>query len=140
MKNIYLLRINLIRLFVIVSLSICPSVASSDSIGNFANKLFNHYEYDDKINNYLKSFFSFENSTKIKSSKVQQNFSKDPSRISKHSLKIKSINKLIYSFGNGQSLQINPSNINNKITYHKTPFSFFEIKKDSVLYGFKLDF
>lgn len=56
------------------------------------------------------------------------------------SIKIKSKNKLIYGFGNGQSLQINPSNINNKITYHRTPFSYFEIKRDSVLYGFKLDF
>ena len=140
MNITYLLRINLTRIFVIVSLSICPSIASSDSIGNFANKLFNHYEYDDKVNNYLKSFFSFGNSTKITSSKNQQNFSKDPSKISKHSLKIKSKNKLIYSFGNGQSLQINPSNINKKITYHRTPFSFVEIKRDSVLYGFKLDF
>ena len=69
MNITYLLRINLIRIFVIVSLSICPSIASSDSIGNFANKLFNHYEYDDKVNNYLKSFFSFGNSTKITSSK-----------------------------------------------------------------------
>ena len=140
MNFCYLLRINLNRVFVIVSLLIYPSVASSDNIGNFANKLFNHYEYDDKINNYLKSFFSFGNSKKNKSSKTTQSFSKDTSKISKHSLKIKSKNKLIYGFGNGQSLQINPSNINNKITYHRTPFSYFEIKRDSVLYGFKLDF
>ena len=140
MNITYLLRINLTRGFVIVSLSICPSVASSYSIDNFANKLFNHYEYDDKINNYLKSIFSFGNSKQNKSSKTTQSFSKDTSKISKHSLKIKSKNKLIYGFGNGQSLQINPSNINNKITYHRTPFSYFEIKRDSVLYGFKLDF
>ena len=31
-------------------------------------------------------------------------------------MKIKSKNKLIYGFGNGQSLQINPSNINNKMS------------------------
>ena len=61
MNFCYLLRINLNRVFVIVSLLIYPSVASSDNIGNFANKLFNHYEYDDKVNNYLKSFFSFGN-------------------------------------------------------------------------------
>ena len=60
MNITYLLRINLTRIFVIISLSICPSIASSDSIGNFANKLFNHYEYDDKVNNYLKSFFLLE--------------------------------------------------------------------------------
>ena len=67
MNFCYLLRINLNRVFVIVSLLIYPSVASSDNIGNFANKLFNHYEYDDKINNYLKSIFSFGNSKKNKS-------------------------------------------------------------------------
>ena len=31
----------------------------ADDIEKFASKLFNHYEYDDKITNYLKSFFSF---------------------------------------------------------------------------------
>ena len=95
MNFCYLLRINLNRVFVIVSLLIYPSVASSDNIENFANKLFNHYEYDDKINNYLKSIFSFGNSKQNKSSKTTQSFSKDTSKISKHSLKIKSKNKLI---------------------------------------------
>ena len=31
----------------------------ADDIEKFSSKLFNHYEYDDKITNYLKSFFSF---------------------------------------------------------------------------------
>ena len=31
----------------------------ADDIEKFASKLFNHYKYDDKITNYLKSFFSF---------------------------------------------------------------------------------
>ena len=31
----------------------------ADDIEKFATKLFNHYEYNDKITNYLKSFFSF---------------------------------------------------------------------------------
>ena len=30
----------------------------ADDIEKFASRLFNHYEYDDKITNYLKSFFS----------------------------------------------------------------------------------
>ena len=30
-----------------------------DDIEKFASKLFHHYECDDKILNYLKSFFSF---------------------------------------------------------------------------------
>ena len=31
----------------------------ADDIEKFASKLINKYEYDDKITNYLKSFFSF---------------------------------------------------------------------------------
>ena len=31
----------------------------ADDIEKFASRLVNHYEYDDKITNYLKSFFSF---------------------------------------------------------------------------------
>ena len=117
-----------------------PSIAISDDLGNFANKIFNHYEYADKINNYLKSLFSFKNSKDRKLLKTKKNFSKNNTNVSKSSFKFKSKNKAIYSFGNGQSLQINPSKINKKITYHRTPFSFFEIKKDSLIYGIKLDF
>ena len=119
---------------------IYPSVAISDDIGGFANKLFNHYEYDDKLNNYLKSFFSFGNKKNNKSSKTQHKFSKSSTKVSKQSFKIKSKNKAIYSFGNGQSLQVNPTNIDSKILYNNTPFSYFEIKKDSLFYGIKLDF
>ena len=100
----------------------------------------NIYEYDDKINNYLKSFFSFGNKKNNKSSKTQHKFSKSSTKVSKQSFKIKSKNKAIYSFGNGQSLQVNPTNIDSKILYNNTPFSYFEIKKDSLLYGIKLDF
>mgnify|MGYP006248213457 FL=1 len=47
---------------------------------------------------------------------------------------------MIYSFGDGQSLQINPSNIADKIIYNQSPFSYFEFKKDSILYGVNIDF
>ena len=130
----------LISVLIILKLLIYPSVAISDDIGGFANKLFNHYEYDDKLNNYLKSFFSFGNKKNNKSSKTQHKFSKSSTKVSKQSFKIKSKNKAIYSFGNGQSLQVNPTNIDSKILYNTSPFSYFEIKKDSIFYGIKLDF
>ena len=47
---------------------------------------------------------------------------------------------MIYNFGDGQSLQMNPSNIDDKIIYNRTPFSYFELKKDSILYGINIDF
>ena len=130
----------LVSVLIIVKLMIYPSVAISDDIGGFANKLFNHYGYDDKINNYLNSFFSFGNKKNNKSPKIQHGLSKSITKISKQSFKIKSKNKAIYSFGNGQSLQINPTNIDSQIVYNTTPFSYFEINKDTIFYGVKLDF
>ncbi|MDC1375730.1 hypothetical protein N8311_01385 [bacterium] len=131
--------IYIVKLFLTINLLIYPSFAISDNLGNVANKLFNAYEYDDKINRYLKSFFSFKVSKERTSNKIKKNI-KNNHQISKHSLKIKSNKKIIYNFGNGQSLQMNPSNIDNKIIYNWTPNSYFEIKNDSLLYGIKLDF
>ena len=130
----------LVSLLILTKLMLYPSVAVSNDIGGFANKLFNHYEYDDKINNYLKSFFSFGSKKNNKSSKTQHDLSKSITKISKPSFKIKSKNKAVYSFGNGQSLQINPTNIDSQIIYNTTPFSYFTINKDNISYGIKLDF
>ena len=47
---------------------------------------------------------------------------------------------MIYSFGNGQSFQMNPSKVNDKIIYNNSLFSYFDLKKDSVLYGINIDF
>ena len=130
----------LVCLLIIAKLMIYPSIAISDDIGRFANKLFNHYEYDDKINNYLKSFFSFGSKKNNNSSKTQHGLSKSSTKISKPSFKIKSKNKAVYSFGNGQSLQINPTNIDSQIIYNISPFSYFNVNKDTIFYGIKLDF
>ena len=116
------------------------SVVFGNDIEKFANKLFNHYEYDDKINKYLRSFFSFGNPKANKSLDTKSGYSNSDTKSSKHTFKIKSKNKMIYSFGNGQSFQINPSKINDKIIYNNSPFSYFEFKKDSVLYGINIDF
>ena len=43
----------------------------ADDIEKFASRLFNHYEYDNKITNYLESFFSFGKNDVKKSSNVQ---------------------------------------------------------------------
>ena len=116
------------------------SVVFGNDIEKFASKLFNHYQYDDKINKYLKSFFSFGNPKANKSLETKNGYSNSDTKSSKHTFKIKSKNKMIYSFGDGQSLQMNPSNIANKIIYNQTPFSYFEFKKDSILYGINIDF
>ena len=131
-------------IFVIILISI-GTVSNSknviaDDIEKFASKLFNHYEYDDKITNYLKSFFSFGNNGVKNSSNGTINNSKTNLKKQKSSIKLKSKNKLTYTFENGESVQINPSNIGEKIIYNNSQFTFFEIKKNSILYGIKLDF
>ena len=112
----------------------------ADDIEKFASKLFNHYEYDDKITNYLKSFFSFGNNDVKKSSKGTINNPKTNLKKQNSSIKLKSKNKLTYNFENGQSVEINPSNLEEKIIYHNSQFTFLEIKKDFVSYGVNIDF
>ena len=112
----------------------------ADDIEKFASKLFNHYEYDDKITGYLKSFFSIGRDGVKNSHKKTLNNSKTTIKKQNSSVKIKSKNKLIYNFENGQSVQINPSNLGKKIIYNRSKFTFFEIKKDSISYGINLNF
>ena len=112
----------------------------ADDIEKYASKLFNHYKYDDKISNYLKSFFSLDNNSDKNSSINVNNNPKTKQKKQKSSIKIKSKNKLTYNFHNGQSIQINPSNLGEKIIYNSSRFTFLEIKKDSVSYGINIDF
>ena len=112
----------------------------ADDIEKFASKLFNHYEYDDKITNYLKSFFSVRKNGVKNSSNSRINNPKTNLKKQNSSIKLKSKNKLTYNFKNGQSVQINPLNLGEKIIYNSSQFTFFEIKKDSVSYGINLDF
>ena len=131
-------------IFVIILISVA-NVSNSknvfaDDIEKFASKLFNHYEYDDKITNYLKSFFSFGKNDIKNSSNDTINNSKTNLKKQKSSIKLKSKNKLTYNFENGGSVQINPSNLGEKIIYNNSQFTYFEIKKDSILYGINLDF
>ena len=131
-------------IFVIILISV-GTVSNSknvfaDDIEKFASKLFNHYEYDDKITNYLKSFFSFGKNGVKNSSNSTTNNSKTNLKKQKSSIKLKSKNKLTYNFENGQSVQINPSNLGEKIVYNSSQFTFFEIKKHSFSYGISIDF
>ena len=135
-----LLNSNLVKFILVAIFLTNPSVVFGNDIEKFANKLFNHYEYDDKINKYLRSFFSFGNPKASKSLQTKHEYSNSDKKSSKHTFKIKSKNKMIYSFGNGQSFQMNPSKVNDKIIYNNSPFSYFEFKKDSVLYGINIDF
>ena len=134
-----------IKVFFIIMLLKISTVSNSknvvaDDIESFASKLFNHYEYDDKITNYLKSFFSFDNDD-VKSSSINaiNNPITTPKK-QKSSIKIRSKNKITYNFQNGQSVQIDPSNIGKKIIYNSSPFTYFEIKKDSISYEINIDF
>ena len=131
-------------IFVIILISVCTVSNSknvfADDIEKFASKLFNHYEYDDKITNYLKSFFSFGKNGVKNSSNGTTNNSKTNIKKQKSYIKLKSKNKLTYNFESGESVQINPSNLGEKIIYYNSQFTFFEIKKDSILYGINLDF
>ena len=112
----------------------------ADDIENFASRLYRHYEYDDKITNYLKSFFSFEKNDPKNSASGKINNPKTNLKKQKSSIKLKSKNKLTYNFENGESVQINPSKLGEKIIYNNSQFTFFEIKKDSVSYGINIDF
>ena len=144
MEFIKKLRLYIKIIFVIMLISV-STVSNSknvfaDDIEKFASRLFNHYEYDDKITNYLKSFFSFGSNDVKETSKGTINNPKTNLKKQNSSIKLKSKNKLTYNFENGQSVQINPSNLGEKIIYNSSQFSFFEIKKDSVSYGIRIDF
>ena len=112
----------------------------ADDIEKFASKLYRHYEYDDKITDYLKSFFSFGENGDKNSPNSKINNPKTNLKKQKSSIKLKSKNKLTYNFENGQSVEINPSNLGEKIIYNSSQFTFFEIKKDTVSYGINIDF
>ena len=135
-----LLNSNLVKFIVVAIFLTNPSVVFGNDIEKFANKLFKHYEYDDKINKYLRSFFSFGNPKANKSLETKNGYSNSDTKSSKHTFKIKSKNKMIYSFGNGQSFQINPSKVNDKIIFNNSEFSYFELKKDSIYYGINFKF
>ena len=120
----YIKIIFVILLFSVGNVSNSKDVFADD-IEKFASKLFNHYEYDDKITNYLKSFFSFGKNSIKNSSYSAINNSKTNLKKQKSSIKLKSKNKLTYNFENGQSVQINPSNLGEKIVYNSSQFTFF---------------
>ena len=132
---------------ILLNFLVYTSISKADELSKSAEKLFNHYGYDDKINNYIKSLFSFGTSNQNKKiNSVCDNTinqckkNKITTNSYKSSLKLKSKNKLIYSFSNGQSIQINPSNFDNEIIYKSSSLSYFKINKDTVYYGINFDF
>ena len=139
-----MLKVYIKIIFVIILISFSTVTNSknvfADDVEKFASKLFHHYEYDDKITNYLKSFISFGKNNVKNSSNDTINNPKTNLKKQNSSIKLRSKNKLTYYFENGQSVQINPSNLGEKIIYNSSRFTFIEIKKDSILYGISLDF
>ena len=132
------IKSKLIKIFILSLLLFNPSTLIANDIEKFANKLFKHYKYDDKINNYLVSLFSFKNMSTKKINNNLKYYNNRQAR--KPSIKLKSKNKLLYNFGNGSSIQINPSNIDNKIIINKSPYTHFKITPHSIFYGLNFDF
>ncbi len=56
-----LLSSKLVKFIVVATFLTNTFVVFGKNIEKFASKLFNHYQCDDKINKYLKSFFTFGN-------------------------------------------------------------------------------
>ena len=52
-----LLNSKLVKFIIVATFLTNTSVVFGNDVEKFANKIFNHYEYDDKINKYLKPFF-----------------------------------------------------------------------------------
>lgn len=131
--------------FFLFFLSINISIPQAKEYEKAAQTLISHFNYDDKINNYLSNFFSFSNSKNKNNKHNHFNCNHLKSNCYKkeksgYSIKIKSKNKLLLNFEDGQSIQINPSNFNNSITYNYSPFSILEIDDDYLFYKFKIDF
>ena len=124
-----LLSSKLVKFIVVATFLTNTSVVFGNDIEKFASKLFNHYQCDDQINKYLRSFFSFGNPKANKSLVTKNGYSNSDTKSSKHTFKIKSKNNIIYSFGNGQSFQMNPTKVYDIIIYNNSPFSYFEFKK-----------
>ena len=71
----------LVKFTVVATFLTNTSVVFGNDIEKFASKLFNHYEYDDKINKYLKSFFSFGQYKSNTSLETKKNFSRRNGKI-----------------------------------------------------------
>lgn len=134
------MKIIFLIIFVSISIFTNTKVVLADDIEKFANKLFNHYEYDDKVKNYFKSLFSSSSNNIKNSSQNSINNLNVTSKRKKSYIKIKSKNKLIYKFKNGHSIQMNPTNISEKIIYKTSKISYFEFKENYVFYGVNFDF
>ena len=74
----------IVKFMIVTIFLINPSVVFGDDIEKFANKLFNHYEYDEKINKYLKSFFSFVNPKANTSLGTKKGYSNSHTKSSKY--------------------------------------------------------
>ena len=79
-----LINLKLLKFIIVITFFINPCVVFGNDIEKFANKLFNHYEYDDKINKYLKSFFSFGNSKSKTSLETKKIFTGHNTQNTKH--------------------------------------------------------
>ena len=83
-----LLSSKLFKFIVVAFFLTNTSVVFGNDIEKFASKLFNHYQYDDKINKYLKSFFSFGNPKANKPLETKKGYSKSDTKAQSILLKL----------------------------------------------------
>ena len=106
-------------------------------IEEMSKRLYKHYEVDDTINGYvvnkIKYGFSIVGPSETKS---DTNTSKFPERKKtfKQKVVLKSKNKMYWKFQPNRSFTINPSKIDNGITY-KSYNKFVTIRQDSFVAG-----
>ena len=106
------------------------------AIEELSQRMYKHYEIDDSINGYVLNKIKY-GFTIVgpRETKNNTNTSKFPQRKKfKQKVVLKSKNKMYWKFQPNQSFTINPSNINNGITY-KSYNKFVTIKKDSLVAG-----
>jgi hypothetical protein len=110
--------------------------SATKAIEEMSQRLYKHYEIDDSINGYvvnkIKYGFTIIGPSETKSNTATSKF---PQRKTfKQKVVLKSKNKMYWKFSPNQSFTINPSKIDNGITY-KSYNSFVTIKQDSFVAG-----
>ncbi len=111
--------------------------SATKAIEEMSQRLYKHYEVDDTINGYvvnkIKYGFTIVGPSETKS---DTNTSKFPQRAKtfKQKVVLKSKNKMYWKVSPTQSFIINPSNLNNGVTF-TTKNSWFTLKEESFVAG-----
>lgn len=128
---------------VVFILVLVPTILSAEEfqtnsptkwIEEISQRMYKHYEVDDTINNYLLS--KIKNGVSIIGPADTSNSDKRfPKRKQfKQKVVLKNKNKMLWKFAPNQSFTINPSKLNNGVTF-KTNNKWIKVNQDSVYTG-----